>query len=280
MQIVTQVEQLRFIVAEWRRSGAPIAFVPTMGNLHAGHIALVNAARQQADKTVVSIFVNPTQFGEGEDFASYPRTEQEDALKLDAAGVDLLFLPTVEEMYPQRAKISVSVVGLSDDYCGKSRPGHFNGVATVVCKLFNMVQPDFAFFGEKDYQQLAIIRQMVSDLNFPVQIRSVPIVREADGLAMSSRNAYLNSEQREIAPSLYAALCRIRDAILAGDVAYDRLANEQAEHLIRRGFELDYLSVIRAEDLLPAQADDHELVILLAARLGRTRLIDNVSVIR
>jgi pantoate--beta-alanine ligase len=280
MKTVAQIEQLKAIVKQWRQAGETVALVPTMGNLHAGHIALVDAARQQADKTVVSIFVNPTQFGEGEDFTSYPRTEKDDTIKLEAAGVNLLFMPSVAEMYLQNAKVSLRVTGLSDDYCGKSRPGHFDGVATVVCKLFNIVEPDIAIFGEKDFQQLAIIRQMVKDLNFPVQIYSVPIVREQDGLAMSSRNSYLSSEQRALAPKLYKVLCEIREAIQVGETGYVNLITSYLARLTEMGFEPDYLSVVRAKDLCPAKSGDHELVIMLAARLGKTRLIDNVFLVK
>lgn len=276
MQTVTRINELRERLAQWRRQGLCIAFVPTMGNLHAGHIALVDAARRQADKVVVSVFVNPTQFGVGEDYETYPRTEQQDAEKLQAAQVDLLFLPSVAEMYPQAGLVGVAVTGLSDRYCGASRPGHFDGVATVVCKLFNIVQPDLAFFGEKDFQQLAIIRRMVADLNLPVQIHGVPIVRESDGLAMSSRNAYLTPEQRLIAPRLYQLLCRIRDAILAGQADFRALIDETTSQLRQAGFEPDYLAISRGSDLQEADECDRELVILVAAKLGRTRLIDNI----
>lgn len=276
MQTVTRINELRERLAQWRRQGLCIAFVPTMGNLHAGHIALVDAARRQADKVVVSVFVNPTQFGVGEDYETYPRTEQQDAEKLQAAQVDLLFLPSVAEMYPQAGLVGVAVTGLSDRYCGASRPGHFDGVATVVCKLFNIVQPDLAFFGDKDFQQLAIIRRMVADLNLPVQIHGVPIVRESDGLAMSSRNAYLTPEQRLIAPRLYQLLCRIRDAILAGQADFRALIDETTSQLRQAGFEPDYLAISRVSDLQEADESDRELVILAAAKLGRTRLIDNI----
>lgn len=276
MQTITCISELRDQVAEWRRQGQSIAFVPTMGNLHSGHIALVNAARRQSDKVVVSIFVNPTQFGEGEDFETYPRTEQQDAEKLQVEQTDLLFMPNVSEMYPQAGLISVAVTGLSEHYCGASRPGHFNGVATVVCKLFNMVQPDMAFFGEKDFQQLAIIRRMVSDLNMPVQIHGVPIVRESDGLAMSSRNGYLTPEQRVLAPHLYRTLCWLRDAVLDGQVDFQTLIEQALAQLRQAGFEPDYLAISRAADLQKAGVDDCELVILVAAKLGGTRLIDNI----
>ncbi len=280
MLSVTRIADLRKNIAQWRKQGQIIAFVPTMGHLHDGHIQLVSAARKQADKVVVSIFVNPTQFGEGEDYQSYPRTEQEDAEKLQAARVDVLFLPSVSEMYPHVAQVNVAVTGLSDAYCGASRPGHFNGVATVVCKLFNMVQPDLAFFGEKDFQQLAIIRQMADDLNMPVQICSVPIVREKDGLAMSSRNSYLTKEEREVAPRFYQALCQVRDDILDRRSDIQAIIEKQRQALRAEGFRPDYLAVCRASDLKEAGEDDRDLVVLSAVWLGTTRLIDNVRFFR
>lgn len=252
MKTVTTIGDLRNIVNQWRRQGDSIAFVPTMGHLHAGHIKLVTTARQQADKVVVSIFVNPTQFGQGEDYSTYPRTEQRDAEKLQAVNADLLFLPSVEEMYPQTPLVNVTVTGISDLYCGQSRPGHFNGVANVVCKLFNIVQPDMAFFGEKDFQQLAVIRQMAADLNFSIQIHGVPIVREPDGLAMSSRNSYLTPQQRSIAPKLYQSICQVRDAVLAAQSDYPLIIEQQLESLQRVGFQPDYLVICRPGDLLEA----------------------------
>lgn len=280
MQTITRISELRNQLRQWRQQGQSIAFAPTMGNLHEGHMALVRAARQRGDKVVVSIFVNPTQFGEGEDFEAYPRTELQDAEKLQAQHVDLLFLPAVEEMYPQPGLVSVIVKELSERYCGASRPGHFDGVATVVCKLFNMVQPDMAFFGEKDFQQLAVIRQLVADLNMPVEIVGVPIIRESDGLAMSSRNGYLTPEQRMVAPRLYQALYRLRDEILTGKGNFRALIAETISQLHQAGFEPDYVAVSRAGDLQEAGAEDRELVILAAAKLGGTRLIDNICFTR
>lgn len=277
MQIVSTITELRSTLSLWRKQGSRIGFVPTMGNLHAGHIELVNNARRQTDKVVVSVFVNPTQFGEGEDYETYPRTEREDAEKLQAARTDLLFLPAVAEIYPENARVNVTVSELSERYCGASRPGHFNGVATIVCKLFNMVQPDVAFFGEKDYQQLIVIRQMVADLNFPIRIQGVPIVRERDGLAMSSRNVYLSPEQRLLAPRLYQILCRVRDAILAGQNDFPELAAQHMRELSAVGFRPEYLVVCRTSDLREAGSDDRDLVILAAVTLGRARLIDNLS---
>ncbi len=276
MQTVTTIADLRQITRQWRQTDLKIAFVPTMGNLHAGHIKLVEAARQQADKVVVSIFVNPTQFGPNEDFASYPRTERQDANKLIKASADLLFLPSVAEMYPQPLQTTVSVAGLSVIHCGASRPGHFDGVAVVVCKLLNMVQPDVLLLGEKDFQQLAVIRRMVADLNIPVDIQGVPTVREPDCLAMSSRNGYLSESQRQQAPVLYQTLCAARDAIWAGNTDYPVLVDQQKHTLQQAGFTVDYFSICRSGDLAIAGADDENLLILAAARLGATRLIDNI----
>jgi pantoate--beta-alanine ligase len=276
MQTVATVDALRASIRQWKQAGYSVAFVPTMGNLHAGHIKLVTTAKQQADKVVVSIFVNPTQFGPNEDFASYPRTEQQDQAMLIESGADLLFLPSVTEMYPQPLQTGISVGGLSALHCGASRPGHFDGVALVVCKLLNMVQPDLLLLGEKDFQQLAVIRRMVADLNIPVAIHGVATVREADGLAMSSRNGYLSVSQRQLAPKLYRALCDVREAILAGSGDYRAVVDNQRQILQQAGFVVDYFNVCRSADLLPAGQDDCDLVILLAAKLGTTRLIDNV----
>jgi pantoate--beta-alanine ligase len=279
MHIVHTIQDLRSQIQHWKSTGNRLAFVPTMGNLHAGHCQLVSAAKQHADKVVVSIFVNPTQFGIGEDFDSYPRTEQQDQKKLRAINTDLLFLPSVAEMYSSSAKTVISVTGLSRIHCGASRVGHFDGVATVVCKLFNMVQPDLALFGLKDFQQLAVIRTMVEDLNIPVDIVGVATVREADGLAMSSRNGYLTAEQRQTAPVLYQTLCNARDAILAG-VGYGIVEQQALASLQQANFEADYFKVCRSADLNPALPEDKELVILAAAKLGRTRLIDNLHFFR
>lgn len=276
MQKVTLASELRNAIADWRLAGKRIAFVPTMGNLHAGHLKLVSEARQKADRVVVSIFVNPTQFGAGEDFETYPRTEREDQEKLETVGADLLFLPPVPEMYAPDAKTVVLVAGLSELHCGASRPGHFNGVATVVCKLFNLVQPDIALFGLKDFQQLAVIRAMVRDLSFPVEIFGVDTVRERSGLAMSSRNGYLSTEEIKVAPKLYASLCMARDAVLSGKQAYADIEVQAMLSLREAGFQPDYFSICRSNDLKKADAEDKDLVILAAAKLGRTRLIDNI----
>lgn len=276
MQTATLVPELRDVVTGWRQAGKRIAFVPTMGNLHAGHLQLVNEARKKADRVVVSIFVNPTQFGAGEDFETYPRTEREDREKLEMAGADLLFLPPVSEMYAPDAKTVVSVAGLSELYCGAFRPGHFNGVATVVCKLFNMVKPDIALFGLKDFQQLAVIRMMARDLNFAVDIVGVETVREPSGLAMSSRNGYLSPEEIQVAPKLYESLCVARAAVLAGKQPYAAIERQAMLSLREAGFQPDYFAVCRSSDLNKAEAGDRDLVILAAAGLGKTRLIDNV----
>ncbi|MFU8788092.1 MAG: pantoate--beta-alanine ligase [Methylobacter sp.] len=276
MQTVNTVAELRATVKAWRSAGQRVALVPTMGNLHAGHLALVQEAQKQADRVVVSIFVNPTQFGVGEDFASYPRTEQEDRDKLNAAAADLLFQPTIADVYAPDAQTIVSVSALSKLYCGASRPGHFDGVATVVCKLFNMVQPDCALFGLKDFQQLTIIRTMVRDLNSPVDIIGVDTVREASGLAMSSRNGYLSAEEKTVAAKLYQALCGARDAVLAGQLSYQEIEHRGLLFLQQSGFQPDYFSLCRSCDLQKAGVDDLELVLLAAAKLGKTRLIDNV----
>ncbi|MGE4476625.1 MAG: pantoate--beta-alanine ligase, partial [Stutzerimonas sp.] len=257
-----------------------IGFVPTMGNLHAGHIALIKKAGQRADFVVASIFVNPLQFGPNEDLASYPRTLAADQEKLVNAGCHLLFAPSVEEMYPhgQADQTLVRVPGVSEGLCGASRPGHFDGVSTVVTKLFNMVQPDLAVFGQKDFQQLAVIRTMVRDLNMPVQIISEPIVRADDGLALSSRNGYLTTEERTIAPQLYRTLCELRDAIAGGERDYSALVERGLNRLRQAGLRPDYLELRNAVDLQPADQHSREVAILVAAFLGRTRLLDNILV--
>jgi pantoate--beta-alanine ligase len=279
METLSKVADLRNRIGEWRRAGERIALVPTMGNLHAGHLDLVRRAREQAARVVVSIFVNPMQFGPTEDFAAYPRTLDADREKLRQAGADLVFAPRVQEVYPdgQVQQTRVEVPEISNQLCGASRPGHFVGVATVVCKLFNMVQPDLAIFGEKDFQQLLVIRRMTRDLSLPVDIVGAPTVREADGLAMSSRNGYLNAEERALAPRLYANLQQAARALGQGDgVAH--VEADTARALEQAGFRPDYVSVRRAADLgLPGESD-RELVILAAAQLGPARLIDNLRV--
>ena len=277
MERCTAVAELRARIAQWRKSGERIALVPTMGNLHAGHLALVAHAREQAERVVVSIFVNPLQFDRADDLKAYPRTLDADAAALQEAGAHLLFAPPESEVYPYGPSVTrVAVAELSDTLEGASRPGHFAGVTTVVAKLFNMVQPDVAVFGEKDFQQLMLIRQMVADLDFPVKILGLPTVRAADGLALSSRNGYLTAEEREQAPALYRVLCKVADAVTAGDTRLDRLELQAGEALEAAGFRPDYVTVRRARDLEPPEPGDVELVVLAAAWLGRARLIDNI----
>ena len=281
MQTVHTIAELRAQVNAWKRAGEQVAFVPTMGNLHRGHIHLVEQARQRAPRTVASIFVNPLQFGPSEDFAAYPRTFADDSRQLAAAGLDVLFAPAVTEVYPRPLEAMTQVITpeLPAVLCGASRPTHFVGVTTVVSKLFNMVQPDMALFGEKDWQQLVIIRRMVMDLDLPVTIIGVPTVRESDGLAMSSRNGYLSSEQRAVAPTLYATLHATPARWLAGERDYTRLEAEAKIQLAAAGFCPDYVEIRRADDLQRPKPDDRadELRIFAAAGLGRARLIDNLS---
>ena len=278
MKQVASIVDLRNQLAEWRARGERISLVPTMGNLHAGHLQLVRQARQQSDRVVVSIFVNPLQFSPGEDFESYPRTVGQDRARLEEEGADLLFHPDDREIYqrPLELQTRVEVPGISDLFCGASRPGHFVGVATVVCKLFNMVQPDVALFGRKDYQQLLVIRRMTSDLCIPVEIIGVPTVREADGLALSSRNNYLSADQRARAPAIYQTLKATAAAVAEGTAPYPELEHQALRQLEAAGLTPDYFAIRRAEDLAEPQPGDRELVILAAAYLGRARLIDNL----
>lgn len=276
MIIVNSILDLRATINIWKQSGLSVALVPTMGNLHAGHLKLVNIAKQKADKVVASIFVNPTQFGVNEDFASYPRTEQQDQLKLVTEKTDLLFLPAITDMYSANTLTTVNVSGLSDIYCGASRPGHFSGVATIVCKLFNLVQPDIAVFGLKDFQQFTVIQTMVRDLNIPIELIGVDTQRESNGLAMSSRNNYLTDPERLLAPQLYQALCVARTAILAGQKSYADIEQQAIQTLKNADFTPDYFAICNSHDLSPATQQDKDIVILAAAKLGTTRLIDNV----
>jgi len=279
MQTVSSVKQLREEISRQKQQGKRIAFVPTMGNLHQGHLELIRAARDKAEFVVASIFVNPMQFAQGEDFDKYPRTETADAEKLDAHGCSLLFLPSVETMYakPLELQTRVEVPGLSDILCGASRAGHFVGVTTIVNKLFNLVQPDVAVFGEKDFQQLMVIRRMVDELYMPIAIVGVPIVREADGLAMSSRNGYLETQQRKLAPRLHGIMQELAEQIRAGETDYPAMEKATADLIDRAGFKTDYLVIRRVSDLEQPQATDDK-VILAAAYLGSTRLIDNVVI--
>ncbi len=278
METIVRTADLRRLIRSWRSAGEHVAFVPTMGNLHAGHGSLVAAARQRAARVVVSIFVNPLQFGPNEDFAAYPRTPDEDRKLLESLDVDVLFTPTVEEIYPrgQQTTARVHVPELEDILCGAFRPGHFMGVATVVTKLLNLVQPDVALFGEKDFQQLMIIRRAAEDLCMPVEILGLPTTREPDGLAMSSRNRYLTAEQRALAPHIFAALERAREALENGRRDFEAIEKEGMRALAAAGFRPDYFAVRDAETLAVPMPDSKNLVVLTAARIGRARLIDNV----
>ena len=275
--LIDSLASLRDTVTAWKRNGERVAFVPTMGNLHAGHFSLVRIAREHADRVVASVFVNPTQFGPNEDFSRYPRTPAQDADGLQDAGCDVLWMPDVATMYPYGVAnaVSVRVPGVTDILEGAHRPGHFDGVATVVARLFLQVQPDVAVFGRKDYQQLAVIRYLVQDLAFPIRIVAAPTVREADGLAMSSRNQYLSADERPVASRIHEALRAMRAGVRAGDPV-EAVEAQAALHLRDAGFEVDY-AAIRRRDLAPATAGDAKLVALVAARLGRTRLIDNLE---
>lgn len=279
MITVKSLRELRAAVSRARSEGKRIALVPTMGNLHAGHIALVEKATQRADFVVASIFVNPLQFGANEDLDKYPRTLVADQEKLVGAGCHLLFTPDVEEVYPdgmqQQTRVSVPLV--SEGLCGASRPGHFEGVATVVCKLFNMVQPDLALFGEKDFQQLAVIRKLVRDLNLPIQVMGEPTVRAADGLALSSRNGYLNESQRALAPLLYRTLQQLAEEIRRQPSAQSTLLAAARQQLEDAGLRPDYLELREAARLREVQDSDRQLVLLAAVYLGTTRLIDNLQ---
>ena len=279
MELARTIADLRSCLAAWRNSGGSLGLVPTMGALHAGHLALLAAARRECERVVASIFVNPRQFGPGEDFDAYPRNEAADLALLRAAGVDLAFLPAVAEMYPPGFATTVSVGGLSEGLCGRHRPGHFDGVATVVTKLLLQSLPDVAYFGEKDYQQLLVIRRLARDLDIPVRIAAVPTVREADGLALSSRNAYLSPQQRRIAPTLARVLHQIAAALAREPEAVARELARGSAVLARAGFAVEYLEVRHAETLAPlASTADTPARVFAAAYLGRTRLIDNVPV--
>jgi pantoate--beta-alanine ligase len=278
MRVVIRPEELRSAISQWRSQNRRIAFVPTMGNLHAGHASLVQRARELADIVVVSVFVNPLQFGPKEDFAAYPRTPNEDRELLESLKVDLLFTPEVADIYPlgQQSSVRVYVPGLEDILCGAFRPGHFMGVATIVTKLLNLVAPQVAIFGEKDFQQLMIIRRAASDLCMPIEIVGARTTREADGLAMSSRNRYLTSEQRLIAPRIFAELEKARAAIEQGSRSYPQLEAAGMNALNAAGFRTDYFAVRDATNLEVPSEGSKDLVVLTAARIGRARLIDNV----
>lgn len=275
MQIIHTVRELR----AWRKNAGTVAFVPTMGNLHEGHLALVREAKKRAGNVVVSIFVNRLQFGQGEDFDKYPRTLQQDADKLAAEGVAVVFAPDEKELYPNvEQRYNVEPPHLQNELCGKFRPGHFRGVATVVSKLFNIVAPDVACFGKKDYQQLAVIKGLTEDLNFDIEIVPVDTGRAADGLALSSRNQYLSVEERAEAPRLYRELQAVAESLKQGSLDYAGLEKRAVQSLTEHGWTVDYVEIRHADTLEVARTGDRKLVVLAAARLGTTRLIDNVEI--
>lgn len=282
MQTIQTINKLRSIIKQWRMDNHTIALVPTMGNLHQGHLKLIEKAKEVADKVIVSIFVNPLQFGPNEDLANYPRTHQQDSLQLVDLNVNLLFAPLLEEIYPQtdvhalEQQTFVEVPQLSTILCGQTRPNHFRGVTTIVNKLFNLTQPDFAIFGEKDFQQLTIIRKMVADTNIPVEIIGVPIVRESDGLAISSRNQYLSAEERLLAPQLYKTLQQIAKQINHGNQDLAGIQKYAKLQLTKSGFNVDYIEILQVKTLQHALNETKECIALAAAYLGKTRLIDNL----
>ena len=278
MQQVSSLEQLRQQAKQWRQQGLMIGFVPTMGNLHAGHLSLVEKAKQHADKVIVSIFVNPLQFNEQSDLDAYSRTQDKDAAKLVETACDIVFMPEVKTVYPEgmakQSKVIVPEIG--DRLCGAHRPGHFDGVATVVTKLFNMVMPDIAVFGEKDYQQLLLIKKLVHDLNMPIKIIGAPTHREQSGLAMSSRNQYLSEAEQIVASEIYQTLLDIKQSLENGRNDFTTLCEQSKQAIEQKGFEVDYIEICRETDLMPAQSSDKGLRILVASQLGLARLIDNL----
>lgn len=280
MLVVHTREELAEHIAEWRHHDEHVALVPTMGNLHKGHLALVDLAREHAERVIVTIFVNPTQFGEGEDFEEYPRTLERDKRHLKKTPADLIFAPNVETMYPFGLDLATKVVvpGLTDNFCGASRPGHFDGVTTVVARMFAMVMPDVAVFGQKDYQQQLVIRHMARDLSLPISVITGETVRDDDGLALSSRNAYLSDEERTTAPVLFETLSAVGAALQSGRRDFAELEKESAARLEDAGFKVDYFAVRRAQNLETPDRDCDDLVLLVAARLGKVRLIDNIIV--
>lgn len=280
MLVVDSKQELAEHIAEWRHNEEHVALVPTMGSLHAGHLALVELAREHAERVVVSIFVNPTQFAEGEDFDKYPRSLERDTLWLKTTAADMIFAPDVSTVYPFGIEnaTTVCVPGLTENFCGASRPGHFDGVTTVVARLFALVQPDIAVFGQKDYQQQLVIRRMVEDMNLPVSIITSETVREDDGLALSSRNAYLDDEQRATAPALYEELSSVGQELQNGRRNFSELESAAQQRLVDVGFDVEYFAIRRALNLEIPDRDCDDLVVIAAARLGEARLIDNVVV--
>jgi pantoate--beta-alanine ligase len=280
MLMIQDIAHLRALIRQWRQAGERIAFVPTMGNLHQGHLQLVDTAKQHADRVIVSIFVNPMQFGANEDLDNYPRTLEQDCKGLTEHGADAVFTPTPAMIYPRGLDVQtfVEVPLLGDYHCGASRAGHFRGVSTIVTKLFNLVQPDIACFGQKDYQQLAIIRQMVTDLSMPIEIIGVPTTRAEDGLALSSRNGYLTADQRATAPALYRSLQWMKQQLDQGFSDLRSLEQQAKDQLTAAGFKADYVNISNRQTLVPESDSTVTLVILAAAYLGTTRLIDNIEV--
>lgn len=280
MIVISDKTELHERLADWRHAGEHVAIVPTMGSLHAGHISLVSTAREQAERVVVTVFVNPTQFGDGEDYESYPRSFDKDTRRLRKVSADVLFSPDVDTVYPfgLEEATRIHVPGLTENFCGAFRPGHFDGVTTVVARLFALVQPDVAVFGQKDYQQQLVVKRMVEDLSLPIDIVTAPTVREDDGLAMSSRNAYLADEERERAPLIYELLCTARDALQSGSREFTKLESEAMGRLHEAGFRPEYFAIRRAVDLGEPLDSVNEFVVLTAVWLGKARLIDNVVV--
>ncbi len=277
MKTETTIQGLNASLSPARSARKIIGFVPTMGNLHEGHLNLVREAKKICDVVVVSIFVNPIQFGPNEDFDSYPRTLEQDSHLLADVGCDIIFAPSVEQMYGNKPRLTnISVSDITNDLCGLQRPGHFDGVAVVVTKLFNIVQPNYAFFGEKDYQQLAVIRQFVRDLNIPLEVIGVPITRAKDGLALSSRNGYLSAEHRAIAPTIYQSLTAAEQQLHNG-VSLAEVLENMKQKLTQAGFIVDYVEA-RTPELQKIEAFDQDVVLFVAAKLGKTRLIDNLQV--
>jgi pantoate--beta-alanine ligase len=279
LQIIKSIRELDNQLQQARRKGMKVALVPTMGFLHEGHLSLVRAANMENDLVVVSIFVNPTQFGPGEDYDTYPRDLENDVIKLQETGIEYIFAPDVEELYPEGYSTFVEVEGITDKLCGHFRPGHFRGVTTIVSKLFNIVRPDRAYFGEKDYQQLIVIKKMVRDLNMPVQIKGLPIIREEDGLAMSSRNRYLNSEERKAATVLYKALQNAKKMVYNGERDADQIKKEMLSFINKEPLvSIDYVSVVDPETLEDLDKIKDSVLLALAVYIGDTRLIDNVLI--